>query len=165
MSVRVRGQRHVAHAARIIEEHGGHFINHFGWFETGRRLARWKGRSQTCRAGFLRSWSSSSAENMAPLVAIEEGLQSGRFEAKLPVAPVLPCAAEPPEADPSGENHHEREAPSTPEAFVPSERAAAPCRSLAVERWPSRAAVRSRRADGHPGHIARDGRQSIPIVL
>lgn len=42
LSVRIRGQRRVAHVARIIEEHGGHFINHFGWFET-QELARWRG--------------------------------------------------------------------------------------------------------------------------
>jgi hypothetical protein len=52
MSVRVRGQRHVAHAARIIEDHGGHFINHFGWFET-QELARWKGPEPDV-PGFLR---------------------------------------------------------------------------------------------------------------
>jgi hypothetical protein len=52
MSVRVRGQRHVAHAARIIEDHGGHFINHFGWFET-QELARWKGKEPDV-PGFLR---------------------------------------------------------------------------------------------------------------
>ncbi len=52
MSVRVRGQRHVAHAGRLIEEHGGHFINHFGWFET-QELARWKGREPDV-PGFLR---------------------------------------------------------------------------------------------------------------
>jgi len=52
MSVRVRGQRHVAHAARIIEESGGHFINHFGWFET-QELARWKGKEPDV-PGFLR---------------------------------------------------------------------------------------------------------------
>jgi hypothetical protein len=52
MSVRVKGQRHVAHAARIIEEHGGHFINHFGWFET-QELARWKGPEPKV-PGFLR---------------------------------------------------------------------------------------------------------------
>jgi hypothetical protein len=52
MSVRVRGQRHVAHAARIAEEHGGHFINHFGWFET-QELARWKGPEPDV-PGFLR---------------------------------------------------------------------------------------------------------------
>src|SRR5262249_11610225 len=42
MSVRVRGQRHVAHAARIIEEAGGHFINHFGWSEP-EAPAGWRG--------------------------------------------------------------------------------------------------------------------------
>jgi hypothetical protein len=52
MSVRVRGQRHVAHAARIVEESGGHFINHFGWFET-QELARWKGKEPDV-PGFLR---------------------------------------------------------------------------------------------------------------
>jgi hypothetical protein len=52
MSVRVRGQRHVAHVARIIEDAGGHFINHFGWFET-QELARWKGREPDV-PGFLR---------------------------------------------------------------------------------------------------------------
>lgn len=52
MSVRVRGQRHVAHAARIAQEHGGHFINHFGWFET-QELARWKGPEPDV-PGFLR---------------------------------------------------------------------------------------------------------------
>jgi len=52
MSVRVRGQRHLAHAARIIEENGGHFINHFGWFET-QEFARWKGKEPNV-PGFLR---------------------------------------------------------------------------------------------------------------
>jgi len=52
MSVSVRGQRHVAHVARIVEEHGGHFINHFGWFET-QELARWKGPEPDV-PGFLR---------------------------------------------------------------------------------------------------------------
>jgi hypothetical protein len=52
LSVRVRGQRHVADAARMIEEHGGHFINHFGWFET-QELARWKGKEPNV-PGFLR---------------------------------------------------------------------------------------------------------------
>jgi hypothetical protein len=52
VSVRVRGQRHVAHVARILEEHGGHFINHFGWFET-QELARWKGPEPKV-PGFLR---------------------------------------------------------------------------------------------------------------
>ena len=42
LSVRVRGQGRVAEVARILEAHGGHFLNHFGWFET-RELARWRG--------------------------------------------------------------------------------------------------------------------------
>jgi hypothetical protein len=50
--VRVRGQRHVAHAARIIEEAGGHFINYFGLFET-QELARWTGKEPDV-PGFLR---------------------------------------------------------------------------------------------------------------
>jgi hypothetical protein len=52
LSVRVRGQRHVAHVARIVEESGGHFINHFGWFET-QELARWRGPEPDV-PGFLR---------------------------------------------------------------------------------------------------------------
>jgi hypothetical protein len=52
VSVRVRGQRHVAHAARIVTEHGGHFINHFGWFET-QELGRWRGPEPDV-PGFLR---------------------------------------------------------------------------------------------------------------
>jgi hypothetical protein len=52
MSVRVKGQRHVAHVARIVTQHGGHFINHFGWFET-QELARWRGKEPDL-PGFLR---------------------------------------------------------------------------------------------------------------
>lgn len=52
LSVRVRGQRRVAHVARIVEDHGGHFINHFGWFET-QELARWRGPEPNV-PGFLR---------------------------------------------------------------------------------------------------------------
>jgi hypothetical protein len=52
VSVRVKGQRHVAHAAKILEDHGGHFINHLGWFET-QELARWKGPEPKV-PGFLR---------------------------------------------------------------------------------------------------------------
>jgi hypothetical protein len=52
LSVRVKGQRHIAHVARILEEHGGHFINHFGWFET-QELACWNGREPDV-PGFLR---------------------------------------------------------------------------------------------------------------
>jgi hypothetical protein len=43
LSVRVRGQRHVRTASDIVLEHGGHFVNHFGWFET-QELARWRGK-------------------------------------------------------------------------------------------------------------------------
>ncbi|HEY7131080.1 MAG TPA: hypothetical protein VH440_02460 [Candidatus Limnocylindrales bacterium] len=52
VSVKVRGQRHVAHVARIVEEHGGHFVNHFGWFET-QELARWRGAEPNL-PGYLR---------------------------------------------------------------------------------------------------------------
>jgi hypothetical protein len=52
LSVRVRGQRRVAHVARIVEDHGGHFISHFGWFET-QELVRWKGKEPDV-PGFLR---------------------------------------------------------------------------------------------------------------
>jgi hypothetical protein len=52
VSVRVRGQRHVAHAARILTDHGAHFVNHFGWFET-QELGRWRGPEPKL-PGFLR---------------------------------------------------------------------------------------------------------------
>ena len=52
MSVRRPRGAPVAHAARIVEEHGGHFINHFGWFET-QEFARWKGKEPDV-PGFLR---------------------------------------------------------------------------------------------------------------
>jgi hypothetical protein len=43
LSVRVRGQREVKVVAEIVLARGGHFVNHFGWFET-QELARWRGR-------------------------------------------------------------------------------------------------------------------------
>jgi hypothetical protein len=52
MSVRVRGQDEVRSAAAIVAEHGGHFVNHFGWFET-QELARWRGKEPDL-PGFLR---------------------------------------------------------------------------------------------------------------
>ncbi len=52
VSVRVKGQRHVAHAARIVADQGGHFINHFGWFET-QEFERWRGPEPDV-PGFLR---------------------------------------------------------------------------------------------------------------
>jgi len=42
LSVHVRGQRHVKTAFDIVVAHRGHFVNHFGWFET-QELARWRG--------------------------------------------------------------------------------------------------------------------------
>ena len=52
LSVRVRGDRDVRAAAAIVAEHGGHFVNHFGLFET-RELARWRGKEPDL-PGFLR---------------------------------------------------------------------------------------------------------------
>ena len=52
LSVRVRGQRQVRRAADIVLAHGGHFVNHFGWFET-QELARWRGKEPDV-PGFLR---------------------------------------------------------------------------------------------------------------
>jgi len=52
LSVRVRGQRQVRRAADIVLAHGGHFVNHFGWFET-QELARWRGTEPDVPA-FLR---------------------------------------------------------------------------------------------------------------
>jgi hypothetical protein len=42
LSVPLRGQRRVADVAAIVEAHGGHFVNHYGWFET-QELVRWRG--------------------------------------------------------------------------------------------------------------------------
>jgi hypothetical protein len=52
LSVRVRGDAAVRAAAAIVAEHGGHFVNHFGWFET-REIARWRG-TEPKLPGFLR---------------------------------------------------------------------------------------------------------------
>src|SRR6476469_9395731 len=52
LSVRVRGQQQLRQAADILLAHGGHFINHFGWFET-QELARWRGKEPDL-PGFLR---------------------------------------------------------------------------------------------------------------
>ncbi len=52
LSVRVRGQRQVRRAADIVLAYGGHFVNHFGWFET-QELARWRGTEPDVPA-FLR---------------------------------------------------------------------------------------------------------------
>jgi len=52
LSVRIRGDATVRAVAAIIAEHRGHFVNHFGWFET-RELARWRGPEPDL-PGFLR---------------------------------------------------------------------------------------------------------------
>jgi len=52
LSVRVRGDTAVRAVAAIVAEHGGHFVNHFGWFET-REIARWRGPEPDL-PGFLR---------------------------------------------------------------------------------------------------------------
>jgi hypothetical protein len=52
LSVRVRGQQQVRSASDIVQGHGGHFVNQFGWFET-QELARWRGKEPDL-PGFLR---------------------------------------------------------------------------------------------------------------
>ena len=52
LSVRVRGDSAVRSAAAVVADHGGHFVNHFGWFET-REIARWRGPEPDV-PGFLR---------------------------------------------------------------------------------------------------------------
>jgi hypothetical protein len=52
LSVRVRGQEPLRQAADVLLAHRGHFINHFGWFET-QELARWRGTEPDV-PGFLR---------------------------------------------------------------------------------------------------------------
>src|SRR5690348_10153460 len=52
LSARVRGQRQVTEATAIVLAHGGHFVNHFSWFET-QELARWRG-TEPKLPGFLR---------------------------------------------------------------------------------------------------------------
>ena len=52
LSVRVRGQQQLKQATAIILANGGHFVNHFGWFET-QELARWRGPEPEL-PGFLR---------------------------------------------------------------------------------------------------------------
>jgi len=52
LSVRVRGGDAVRAAAAIVIAHGGHFVNHFGWFET-QEIARWRGPEPDL-PGFLR---------------------------------------------------------------------------------------------------------------
>ena len=52
LSMRVRGQRQLRAAADMVLANGGHFVNHFGWFET-QELARWRGPEPKL-PGFLR---------------------------------------------------------------------------------------------------------------
>jgi hypothetical protein len=52
LSVRVQGQQPLKKAADILLADGGHFINHFGWFET-QELARRRG-TEPDLPGFLR---------------------------------------------------------------------------------------------------------------
>ncbi|HEX5822891.1 MAG TPA: hypothetical protein VFY18_00400 [Candidatus Limnocylindrales bacterium] len=52
LSVPVRGQRRVRATADIVLANNGHFINHFGWFET-QELGRWRGKEPDL-PGFLR---------------------------------------------------------------------------------------------------------------
>jgi hypothetical protein len=52
LSVRARGQNEVKAATEIVLAHGGHFVNHFGWFQT-QELARWRGKEPDL-PGFLR---------------------------------------------------------------------------------------------------------------
>jgi hypothetical protein len=52
LSVRARGQREVKAATDIVLANGGHFVNHFGWFQT-QELARWRGKEPDL-PGFLR---------------------------------------------------------------------------------------------------------------
>ena len=43
LSVRVRGQEEVRRVADLVAKAGGHFINHFGWFES-QEISRWRGK-------------------------------------------------------------------------------------------------------------------------
>lgn len=52
LSVKVRGQQPLREIAAIVADHGGHFVNAFGWFET-QEIARWRGAEPDV-PGFLR---------------------------------------------------------------------------------------------------------------
>jgi hypothetical protein len=52
IGVKVRGSAAVRAVARELIEHGAHFVNHYGWFET-QELARWRGKEPDL-PGFLR---------------------------------------------------------------------------------------------------------------
>ena len=52
ISIPVRGQTAVRAVAAVLADHGAHFVNHYGWFET-QELARWRG-AEPDLPGFLR---------------------------------------------------------------------------------------------------------------
>jgi len=52
VSIPARGASVVRDVTAALEAHGGHFINHYGWFET-QELARWRGKEPDL-PGFLR---------------------------------------------------------------------------------------------------------------
>ena len=52
ISVPVKGQTAVRQVAAVLADHGAHFVNHYGWFET-QELARWRGPEPDL-PGFLR---------------------------------------------------------------------------------------------------------------
>ena len=52
LGVRVRGQGRLKQVADVVVARGGHFVNHFGLFET-QELARWRGKEPDL-PGFLR---------------------------------------------------------------------------------------------------------------
>jgi hypothetical protein len=52
ISIPARGASVVRDVTAILEAHGGHFINRYGWFET-QELARWRGKEPDL-PGFLR---------------------------------------------------------------------------------------------------------------
>jgi hypothetical protein len=53
LSVPVRGQGRVAEVGAIVAAHGGHFVNHYGWFET-QELVRWRGEEPVVPRFFKR---------------------------------------------------------------------------------------------------------------
>jgi len=52
LAIRLRGQDRIQRAAHRIAAANGHFINHFGWFET-QEFSRWRGPEPDL-PGFLR---------------------------------------------------------------------------------------------------------------
>jgi hypothetical protein len=52
ISMKTPRRASVRDVAAILIEHGAHFVNHYGWFET-QELARWRGAEPKV-PGFLR---------------------------------------------------------------------------------------------------------------